>query len=56
MFISGCVPYKNKRERKQIYRKLKDELGSSCYIYSENKMLIYQMTAPRSECYIRNLI
>lgn len=43
--VFGCVPFKNKHDRKRIQAKLLEEYGKVKFYY-ENKILSY-------ECYVK---
>lgn len=40
--IFGSVSFRNNKERKRLFKQLKDELGSDSKIWAENYTLFYQ--------------
>ena len=38
----GAIPYKNNKERKRLFHKLKSELGLDCKIWAEDNILFYK--------------
>lgn len=52
MLVSGGVPYKNKVEKRILYRTLRKELGSKCNIWAEDKMVMYQCSTKRDKLYM----
>jgi hypothetical protein len=54
MMIQGCVPCKNNKDRKIIYKKIKSELGSKpeFLIWYDKNMLLYSYKSTRKEIFI----
>jgi hypothetical protein len=40
--IIGSVPFKNNKERRLIFRKIKNEFGQECQIWVEDNVLFYK--------------
>jgi hypothetical protein len=54
MMIQGCVPCKNNKERKVVYKKIKSELGTKpeFLIWYDKNMLLYSYKSTRKEIFI----
>lgn len=48
MFISGCIPFRNKKEKKAAWKQLKREFDNNIKIYIENGFLTYTSTVDRN--------
>jgi hypothetical protein len=38
----GTIPYKNNKERKKVFKLIRDEFGNDCRIWVENNLLFYE--------------
>jgi hypothetical protein len=38
----GSVPYKNNKDRKRIFKLIRDEYGMNCIIWVEDNLLFYE--------------
>jgi hypothetical protein len=48
MYINGCVPYRTKKEKKQIFKELKQEFGNDIKIrFLDNHFISYSCVVNR---------
>jgi hypothetical protein len=50
--IFGSVEFRNNKERKRLFKQLKDELGSDSKIWAEGYTLYYQSNANPDTIYL----
>jgi hypothetical protein len=48
----GVIPFKNNKERKILFRKLRNEFGLNCEIWVENYLLFYQFKVSPDVMYL----
>jgi hypothetical protein len=48
MFISGAIPYKNKKEKKAAWIQLKKEFGDGINIIFKDHYITYTAKVPRN--------
>lgn len=51
MFISGCIPYRNKKEKLTAFRDLKREFGETVRIIFKENLMLYHVNVDRNFYY-----
>jgi hypothetical protein len=46
--VSGCLPFRNKKEKLSVWKQLKQEFGDSVQILIQDQLISYSANVPRN--------